>query len=247
MSALPKSVNRKIGQALHDFAMLDDGDTVFVAVSGGVDSLVAAWVLQTWRSKAPISYEVHAVHVDNAFGVSEAREQSAVQQICEQVERFGIPFTRLEGWALPPEGEQSCFLCARNRRAQLFDFVRQQEGRKLALGHHKDDLLETFFINAFYSGNISTMVPRQDLFEGRLSIIRPLAYIEKEDITTLAGLAKIRAVKNRCPLAGVTRRERLRPFLKQLYDDIPGSKESLFSALGNVRADYMLAPRKPRR
>jgi tRNA 2-thiocytidine biosynthesis protein TtcA len=228
---------------MHDFGMLDDGDTVFVAVSGGIDSLVAAWVLQIWRAKAPISYEVQAVYVDNVHGLSDPKSHPVGSQIREQVERFGIPFTRLAGWGYPEEVEQSCFICARYRRTQLFDFVRQRGGRKLALGHHKDDLIETFLINALYSGNISTMVPRQDLFGGRLSIIRPLAYLEKDEIAALAGLADLTAVKNRCPLAGITRRETLRPFLERLYEAIPGSKESLFSALGNVREDYLLSKR----
>ena len=149
-----------------DYQMLADEDRVLVAVSGGVDSLVTAWVLQKWREKAPIDYHLEAVYVDNGFWTPANGGKNPVERIGAQLERFGLQFFSVKGWEI--EGERTCFICARNRRSQLFELARQKGFNKLALGHHKDDLIETFMINALYSGNISTMVPRQDLFERRL-------------------------------------------------------------------------------
>ena len=237
---LPKSINRKIGRAMHDFGMLEDGDRVVVAVSGGIDSMVTAWLLQSWKKKAPIDYELMAVHIDNGFGQPNSPVSGPVELIQQQLDYFSIPLVILA--ALPEDAgiEKTCFICARNRRKQLFDFVRLHGGTKLALGHHKDDLIETFFINVLYGGNISTMVPRQELFSGKLSIIRPLAYIEKKDIKSIADRTGIIPVKNLCPLAGDTRRDKLRDILDDIYNEIPDAKGSIFSALGNVRDGYML-------
>lgn len=239
-SLLPKHLNRKIGQVLHDFAMLGDGDKVLVAVSGGVDSLVNAWVLQMWRRKAPISYDVEAVYVDNGFRQDKDGVPDPAVRIREQLERFSIPLTVVDAWPDREGGKPNCYRCARNRRTQLFDLARRKGCGKLAFGHHKDDLIETFLINILYSGNISTMVPRQDLFGGKLSIIRVLAYIDKNDIISIAEKVGLRPVKNLCPLSGNTRRDSVRTILDTIDQEIPGAKSSLFSALGNVRSDYLL-------
>ncbi len=235
---LPPKFNKKIGRAMADYGMLEDGDRVLVAVSGGVDSLVAACILQNWRRKAPIDYDLEAVHVDNGFWTPEQGGRPPVERIGEQLERVGLRFSSVEGWSV--EGERTCFICARNRRSQLFELARQKGFNKLALGHHKDDLIETFLINAFYSGNVSTMVPRQDLFSGRLALIRVLAYLDKSEIRSIARFLDLQPVDSYCPIGEDSRRETVRALLKDICKQIPDAKNSIFSALGNVRDGYML-------
>lgn len=239
-SVLPSRLNRKIGQAMSDWKMLNDGDRVLIGVSGGVDSLVTSWILSMWREKAPIHYDIETIYVDNGFWTPECGEESPAEKIRRQMQQFSIEFSVVRGWSLKDGEDRSCFVCARNRRSQLFELARQKDCNKLALGHHKDDLVETFFINTLYSGNISTMLPCQELFEGNLNVIRIMSYLEKKEVLEISELVGLVPVENLCPLAGDTRRETVRTILQDIYKKVPDAKNSLFSALGNVREGYML-------
>ncbi|BHH82738.1 tRNA 2-thiocytidine biosynthesis protein TtcA [Desulforhopalus sp. 52FAK] len=235
---LPAKINKKIGQAMHDYAMFDRGDRVLIAVSGGVDSLVLVCLLHLWQKKAPIDFKLKGLHIDHGFWSATEGGISPHTSIGDQLRRYSIDLTVETEWQEPQE--RTCYLCSRNRRSQLFDFARDHGYNKIALGHHKDDLIETFMINAIYSGNISTMLPSQELFDGRLSLIRPMAYLEKSDVVELAQLFGLIPVENGCPLSENTRRETVRTLLGNLYKSEPGAKTSLFASLSNVRTDYLL-------
>lgn len=236
---IPKDLNRLIGRAMHTYNMLADGDHVLVAVSGGVDSLVLAAVLKLWQKKAPIKYQLTAVHLDMGFPDSNS------PAIYRQLEKIPLPLelekTSIGVDALSANSDQNgCFECARNRRNRLFSLAREKNCNKLAFGHHKDDIIETFFINVLYGGNISTMVPNQSLFSGNLHVIRPLAFLEKSQVTYLAEQFNLVPVKNSCPLAGNTSRDTIRGFLEPLYQKDSHIKGNIFSALANVRTEYLL-------
>jgi tRNA 2-thiocytidine biosynthesis protein TtcA len=242
MNVLSKAVNRRIGQAMHRYDMLADGDRVLIAVSGGVDSLVLAWLLQYWRRKAPINYKIFAVHIDNGF------DSQMGGKVAEQLQKIGVPYQveKTDFWekaAMAEEGKSVCYHCARLRRNRLFSIAEQENFNKIAFGHHKDDIIETFFINLLYAGNISTMVPSQKLFNGRLHLIRPMAFLEKKEIQNIAEEVNIIPVKNPCPKDSDSKRQEVRKVVASLSDLNPKVKSNIFAALSNIRHGYLLGDR----
>ena len=240
MATLPPPSNHRIGKALHDYRMLADGDRVLVAVSGGIDSLVLCHVLARWQRKAPIRYELLAVHLDMGFGadtgaVAAQLELTGLPSLIEHTD-FGAKAVAAE------EGKSGCYHCARQRRNRLFTLAREHRCAKLAFGHHQEDLIETFLLNLLYSGNLSTMVPRQELFDGTLALIRPLAYLTKEEIRELGQIFGVAPVANPCPLAGDSKRETVRRLLDSLAAENPRIQSNIFAALGHVRPEYLLKP-----
>jgi len=228
-----------------DYAMLADGDRVLIAVSGGIDSLVLARVLQLWKTRAPISYTLHSIHIDmqpdsDGPGTVARSVQAALQ-------RQGLPCTILPAAWTPDEEavgkgrvKDVCFQCARSRRTQLFAHARKHQYHTLALGHHRDDIIETFFLNMLHAGNLSTMVPRQQLFSGRLSIIRPLAYLSKQQVRGIGRDLSLQPIRSNCPLSEKTARCHVREIVSTIEERLPGAREHIFAALANIRLDYLL-------
>ncbi len=224
---------------MHDYSMFAEGDRVLVGVSGGIDSLALACVLKMWQKKAPIHFDLTALYIAHNFQQAHQGLTDPGESITRQLQNVSLTVQIAQEWLLD-DATRTCFLCSRNRRSQIFDIARQQGYNKIALGHHKDDLIETFMLNAIYSGNISTMVPKQILFDGTLSIVRPMAYLDKNEVGEIALGFQLEAVENLCPLAADTRREKVRSLLQNLYQEEPAARNSLFAALANVRKDYLL-------
>jgi len=235
--ALPSEINRKIGQALHDYKMIEAGDRLLLAVSGGIDSLVLAAVVSFWQRKAPIAFEIEAITIDHGYWRRLGAGNPAIA-IGEQLRPWGLALRQETAWG-EPGSAQSCFHCARDRRSQLFAIARDGGHTALCFGHHRDDLIDTFFLNLLYGGNISTMKPKQILFDGRLKLLRPLAYLSKDEVWAIGRLWNLRPLPNLCPHAESSRRQTARQIVAAIEQFQPDTKRAVFAALKNVRADYL--------
>lgn len=239
MSYVAKELRRLVGKAIHGRGMIRDGDHVMVAVSGGKDSLALLWLLRERIKHIPIEYRITAVHVDPGFGGDSAG----------QIESFFITHgfeykiikTDIGPRAHSKENlENPCFLCSRLRRKRLFQLADEIGCKRIAFGHHKDDLIETFFLNIFYSASISTMLPVQELFGGKLTIIRPLFLVDEDRIQRYAGFMGWDKVDLGCPTSGYSKREEIKTMLNNFYRSNKKIKGNIFHSLQNVNLEYLL-------
>ena len=239
MSYVAKEIKRLTGKAIHTKDMIRDGDHVMVAVSGGKDSLALLWLLKERIKRVPIDYRITAVHVDPGFGANSA------DQMTSFFLAHGFEFRVIESDIGPkahgPQNrENPCFLCSRLRRKLLFQTAEEVGCNRIAFGHHKDDLIETFFLNVFYGASISTMVPVQGLFGGKLTVIRPFYLVDEDLIRRYAQLMDWPEISLDCPTAGSSKREEIKNMLKLFYRSNRKIKGNIFHALQNVNADYLL-------
>jgi tRNA 2-thiocytidine biosynthesis protein TtcA len=213
VSYVAKEIKRLAGKAIHTKDMIRDGDHVMVAVSGGKDSLALLWLLKERIKRVPIDYRITAVHVDPGFGANSA------DQMASFFLAHGFEFRVIESDIGPkahgPQNrENPCFLCSRLRRKLLFQAAEEVGCNRMAFGHHKDDLIETFFLNVFYGASISTMVPVQGFFGGKLTVIRPFYLVDEELIRRYAQLMDWPEISLDCPTAGSSKREEIKNMLK---------------------------------
>jgi tRNA 2-thiocytidine biosynthesis protein TtcA len=237
-----RQVIKLAGRAIHRYGMIQDGDRVLVGVSGGKDSLVLARFLAERRRRVPIEYGLVAVHLD--LGYDRPEDKRALKAFLQALE--------VETWFEDTEyarlahtdfnRENPCFLCARLRRRHLFQLAQRFGCRKVALGHHRDDLNVTLLMNIFYSGEISTMLPSQDFFGGALTVIRPLALVPENKIARLARSLALPVAENACPSAGMSKREEVKALIQTLTRQNKKVSGNIFHSLSNVRTDYLLDP-----
>ena len=238
MSYAEKELRRLAGKAIHQRGMIRDGDHVLVAVSGGKDSMSLLRFLQDRLKRVPINYRITAVHVDPGFGVDSA---ARLQEYFEANGfEYRIVMTEIGPLAHSEENrENPCFLCARLRRKIIFQLADELGCTRIAMGHHKDDLIETFLLNVFFGASISTMTPVQDFFGGRVTVIRPFFMAEESLVSRYALLMELPEIKLGCPTDGSSKREEIRKMLASFYRSNRKIRGNIFHALHNVRTEYL--------
>lgn len=232
-------INRDIGKALHHYTMIEDGDRILVGVSGGKDSLTLFWALDERRLRVPVSYALYGVYIDPGF------EGGFAPELMEWSHRSGfslrVEYTDCGILAHSDVNrENPCFLCARMRRKKIFEVAEELNCNKVALGHHKDDIIETFFINICYAGAMYTMQPKQIFFDGKITVIRPMAFVDEERIRRFADTNGFPKFNNPCPTAKISKRFEIKRLLKQLYRSNRNIKGNIFRSLGRVKPEYFL-------
>jgi tRNA 2-thiocytidine biosynthesis protein TtcA len=229
-----KRLRNKVGEAIHDFRMIEHGDRVMVAVSGGKDSLVMIKILTALKKAAPVEYELIPVHVATGYELDFPHIADWIR------DSFGLEvlvhdaqISEILNLISDPE-KSPCALCSRLRRGKLYALAEEMGVSSIALGHHMDDIIETFMLRCFYTGQIGAMAPSRYSNDNKNRIIRPLAYCTTELVNDYFRHLDIKPVTIKCPIRKDSKRELIRDYLKRLETDIPRVKYSLFASLSNI-------------
>ncbi|MCP4749176.1 MAG: tRNA 2-thiocytidine(32) synthetase TtcA [Desulfobacteraceae bacterium] len=219
--------------------MIKDGDRIAVGLSGGKDSWTLMWLLAQRQKRVPVRYDLLPIHVDPGFG---GKAAETMKGYCRKMGwDLRIDYTGHGPLAHSEENrENPCFLCSRLRRKRLFEIADELGCSKLALGHNKDDLIETFFLNMLYSGEISTMMPKQRFFKGAFTIIRPLVFADEESIKRFSCDMKWPIEDNPCPSANQSKRAEIKNMLQDLYHKNKKIRGNIFRAMRHVKPEYLL-------
>ena len=238
---LVKRLRRQAGQAIADFDMIREGDKVMACLSGGKDSYALLDILLHLRSHAPIAFDIVAVNLD------QKQPGFPVHVLPEYLTKLGVPFhiENQDTYSIVkrviPEGKTMCSLCSRLRRGVLYRVAQELGATKIALGHHRDDILETFLLNMFYGGKLKSMPPKLVSDDGRNVVIRPLAYCEESDLEAYAALRQFPIIP--CTLCGSQvnlKRKEMKAMLREWEKRQPGRVETILTSLQNVRPSHLM-------
>ena len=230
-----KNLRRDVGRAIADFDMIADGDLVMVCLSGGKDSYTLLDILSSLQRHAPINFELHAVNLDQ-------KQPGFPEHVLpEYLENLGVSYKILEQDTYSivtdkvPEGKTFCGLCSRLRRGILYNYAESIGANKIALGHHRDDIVETLFLNMFYGGKLKAMPPKLLSDDRRNIVIRPLAYRKEAEISRYAELAGFPIIPcNLCGSQDNLQRQAIKNMLQGWQREHPGRVETIFRAICNV-------------
>jgi tRNA 2-thiocytidine biosynthesis protein TtcA len=238
---LHKRLCRLVGQAIGDFNMIEDGDKVMVCLSGGKDSYGLLDILLTLRERAPIHFDIVAVNLD------QKQPNFPEHVLPEYLTKIGVPFhiENQDTYSIVkrviPEGKTTCSLCSRLRRGILYRVADELGATKIALGHHRDDILETFFLNMFFGAKIKGMPPKLQSDDGKHIVIRPLAYVKEVDMERYAEVKQFPIIP--CDLCGSQenlQRKQIKAMLREWEKKHPGRVENIFSALSTVAPSHLM-------
>ena len=232
---LQKKLRHRVGDAIADFNMIENGDKVMVCLSGGKDSFTLLDVLLNLQKTAPIEFEIVAVNLDQ-------KQPNFPEHILpEYLNSIGVPYHIIEKDTYSvvkrviPEGQTTCSLCSRLRRGTLYGYAEANNVTKIALGHHRDDILETFFLNIFYGGKLKAMPPKLLSDDKKNIVIRPLAYVREKEIERFAAFKNFPIIPcNLCGSQENLQRKAMKEMLRAWDKQFPGRLETIFSSLQNV-------------
>lgn len=241
LNKLTKKLRRETGKAIADFNMIQDGDRVMVCISGGKDSLTMLNILLALREHAPINFEILAVNLDQ-------KQPDFPEEVLPQYfESLGVEYRVLEEdtyslvTEMVPEGKTFCGWCSRFRRGILYKFARNNGYNKMALGHHRDDMVATLFLNLFHGGTMKSMPPKLLSDDGRNMVIRPLAYCREKDIERYATMTNLPIIPcNLCGSQDNLQRQVIKEMLVGWDKQFPGRVETIFRAMSNVAPSHLL-------
>lgn len=241
---LGKRLRHQVGRAIADFGMIEDGDRVMVCLSGGKDSYTMLDVLLQLQKKAPVSFSLTAVNLDQ-------KQPGFPEHVLpDYLRSLGVDFHIIEQDTysvvsrVVPEGKTMCSLCSRLRRGALYTYAAEHGYTRIALGHHRDDMVATFFLNLFFHARIGAMPPKLLSDDGRHVVIRPLAYVREDDIAAYAGARAFPIIPcNLCGSQENLQRRQVQRMMREWERETPGRIEQIARALGDVRPSQLADPK----
>lgn len=228
---------RKIGKAIYDYRLIEDGDKILVGVSGGKDSLALLEVLALRARDPKQNYTVMAAHIA-VKNVAYEVDGDYIKELCE---RLGVELVQRVIDTTVKEGSDKpvCFVCSWNRRKTLFEIAKELGCNKLALGHHRDDAVESLLMSMMFNGTIASMPPKLDMFDHTFTLIRPLIYLTNEETRQYAGFRNFKKQKKNCPHEHATNRNAVAEIIRQMETLSPHVRGNLFAAMKNIQGEYL--------
>jgi len=234
-------IRKNMELAVTDFQMIQPGDRILVGISGGADSFVLLKMLSGRKIFTPKDISLIAVHIDLGFYGDDPPYFDQLKAFFEiNGFEYHIETTKIGTYAHSEKNRKKpCFLCSRFRRQRMIELTEKFNCQKIALGHHKDDVIETLMINILFGRQISTMMPNQQLFKGKLHIIRPLVYIWEKKIKQYAQQNDFPLFENPCPSAKTSKRLYIKKLLQDMEREHKGIRENIFKSLRHVKGEYL--------
>ncbi len=238
---LHKRLRRNVGRAIDDFNMIEDGDKIMVCLSGGKDSYTMLDILQNLQHSAPVKFELIAVNLDQKqpgfpeHVLPEYLSTQAIEYHIIQEDTYSIVKDKV------PEGKTTCALCSRLRRGIIYSWAQQNGITKIALGHHREDIMETLFLNMFFGGKMKSMPPKLLSDDGKNTVIRPLAYCKESDIARYSQIKSFPIIPcNLCGSQENLQRKHIKQMLKDWENQFPGRVENIFRSISNVAPSHLM-------
>ncbi len=242
MTRLHKTLRKRMEKAILDYQMIEKGDRILIGVSGGQDSLSLLKLLTSGLVHVTNDFSLTAVHINLGFDKTEPQGWRTLESHFQGLNiDYRIVHTRISDHALAPDARKNpCFICSFYRRREVYKVTHEEKCNKIAYGHHKDDIVETLLINILYGRKIEAMNPVQEIFRGKMHIIRPLSYTDENLLKKFAQESDLPMLHRMCPMEGRTRRQKVKDLIARLQEDEKNAniRENIFKSLTHVNVAF---------
>ena len=232
-----EKISRKVGKTLQEYRMIEENDRVLVGLSGGKDSMILLEALVDRKKHLPFDFELFAVHV-SVRNIGYEMDTAYLQRFCSGL-RVPLYLEEIEVDLDVDPKKSPCFICSWNRRKRIFEMTRELNCNKVALGHHKDDAIQTVLMNMIFHGSFSSLPQTLTMFDGRILLIRPLLHIPEKELTYYATLRAFRKQEKSCPYDESTKREEIRDLIRQLDKMNRNARRNIFNSMNNIYGEYL--------